>query len=153
MKLKAIRDKKQITATELAIKTGTTKDWMSRFENYKCIPIPDTLKKICDILECSIFDIYNKNEINFFEPQKNDLGTAKRLEYEQQFYKLTVRLPKDCCNLLQQHNLHKCGYRNLCDFIFRCVFEFKNKLQVIELKEHQSNDTYIPEWTKRRDLQ
>ena len=63
MKLKEVRQSKDITADSLAKQLGVDTPMMSRFENYKCLPIPSMLEKLCKILNCSVSDIYKDNEI------------------------------------------------------------------------------------------
>lgn len=63
MHLRELRIRKARQQKELALKIGTDEPMMSKFENYKCLPIPTMMKAICKELDCKIEDIYEPHEI------------------------------------------------------------------------------------------
>lgn len=130
MKLKEIRGYRNIGQAEFAKKVGTTSPMMSNFENYKCIPVPNMLKRMCDILECRVSDIYEDEEI--YIKKNNNLIT--RVRKQKQEYKLTVSLPEEARGVFTPVNLRKCGYHSLKDFIWHCYKRFEKQLAIINKK-------------------
>ncbi len=64
MRLREIRKAKGRQQKELAKKIGTDEPMMSKFENYKCLPIPTMMKKLLKELGCSrVEEIYEPHEI------------------------------------------------------------------------------------------
>lgn len=57
MQLRAMRIRKGRQQKELAKAIGTDEPMMSKFENYKCLPIPPMMKALCDELGCEVGDI------------------------------------------------------------------------------------------------
>ena len=53
MRLREIRKAKGRQQKELAEKIGTDEPMMSKFENYKCPPIPSMMRKLLKELGCS----------------------------------------------------------------------------------------------------
>ena len=137
MKLKAVRSYREIGQAEFAKKVGTTAPMMSNFENYKCVPVPSMLKRMCEILNCKISDIYSDDEIYIKKEAKNLI--AKRIE-QKLYYKLTVRMPDYTRELLTLKNLRMCGYHSLTDFIWHCCKRFERQLAVVRKKMILSNE-------------
>lgn len=52
-----IRKKKGLTQVELAEKAGVNQKDISRWENFRCKPTIENLKKIADALDCKIDDL------------------------------------------------------------------------------------------------
>ena len=69
MRFKEVLEEKNVKAKDLAKIVGTDEPTMSKFINYKCLPIPKTMEKICKQLECTIEEIYKDNEV-FYKKQK-----------------------------------------------------------------------------------
>ena len=63
MNLQKIRTSRNVEQAELAKQIGTTAPMMSCFEHYKCLPVPEMLTQICNILKCNISDLYEDKEI------------------------------------------------------------------------------------------
>ena len=63
MKLRELLQQKGIRQQELAKSVGLDEPMISKFMNYKCLPIPPDMKLICEFLNCAITDIYLENEI------------------------------------------------------------------------------------------
>ena len=121
MNLKQFRLQKGIKAKELAEAIETDEPMISKFENFKCLPTPDKMKGICEVLKCSIDDIYEKNEYTFVAKKK------KRTTEEAGFYKLTVKLNTTDKELFDGEFLRMCGYTCLKDLIERRVIRHLKK--------------------------
>lgn len=141
MKLQEIRRERGFEQAEFAKKIETSAPMMSCFENYKCIPVPEMLKKICEVLECNIEDIYEKKEI--FVDSKEFKGQLKVKATTKSIYKLTVELPNSTRNVLTQNNLEKCGYHSLKDFIWHCCKRFERQLSIINKKSTKHSNCSV----------
>lgn len=130
MKLKEIRLKKDITASELAKAVGTDKYMISKFENGVCLPTPQMMKRICNFLGCEILQIYKKTEI-YITPR--NLAIEQRNEFNRaNYYNFCCRLPKDCCNVLQQDKLSQFGYASKKDWLTKQINQFEIKYERFE---------------------
>ena len=58
LSLKALRANKNLTQTEVANKLGITKETLSSWERYKTFPDFIALKKLCEIYDCKLDDIF-----------------------------------------------------------------------------------------------
>lgn len=110
------------TKKEIAQEVKTDAPMLSRFINYKCLPIPTMMDDICKVLGCDVEDIYDANEISFTKKKK-----AKR---KTENYKLTVELPKEARDFLKR-NIKKCGYRDITDWIMKCFLRLKKRYEII----------------------
>lgn len=126
MKLKEVRASKGLQQRHLADLIGKSVPMLSYIENYLFLPIPETLKKICEVLECEVLDIYEKDEI-YIKPKR-----VTKAKESPDVYKLSVRLPNEARDKLTQANLEKCGYKNLTDYILQCYKRFVAQLSYIE---------------------
>ena len=135
MKLKEVRQSKDMKADSLAKQLGVDTPMLSRFENYKCLPIPSMLEKLCKILNCSVSDIYKDNEIYI----KRD-NQAKRKTEDLTSYRLTVNLPKDAKEFLHKA-LKKCGYKDITYWIYRCYERLQSQYEIILKAEKKTSQT------------
>ena len=113
MKMKEIRQARQVKAKELADAIETDEPMISKFENYKCLPVPKQLERICDYLQCTIEQIYKDEEIYI---KKSKQKTEERKE---DCYKITIRLPEEARVTLKT-TLKRCGYKDITYWIYRC---------------------------------
>lgn len=84
MQLRAMRIRKGRQQKELAKAIGTDEPMMSKFENYKCLPIPPMMKALCDELGCEVGDIYEPHEIFLTSPKvtvKVSKGSKKKKSF------------------------------------------------------------------------
>ena len=149
MNLQEVRRLKNIEQADLAQKVGTNAPMMSNFEHYKCLPVPQMLKKMCEILQCEISDIYSNEEIYINKASSNNL--IAKIRKEKEVYKLTVSLPDAMRKLLTPDNLMKCGYHSLKDFIWHACRRFEKHLAIVNKKGHhetQLHDDKEKELTK-----
>lgn len=132
MKLQEKRRERGLEQADLAKRVGTNAPMMSNFENYKCLPIPTMLTKICEELNCERQDIYTDNEL-YVKKQKIQRNSEMRAEPD--VYKLSVRLPDKAREMFTQENLEKCGFHSLKDFIWHCYLQFEKMVRKAEKKE------------------
>lgn len=135
MKLKAIREMKNITAIELAKAVGTDKYMISKYENMVCLPTPEVMRRICKFLQCNILDIWEKEEI-YIMPSNlrfNEQNEFNRANY----YNFGVRLPKSSCNTLKRENLIKLGYTSKKNWLVEQVERLKRDIERFEFYSSQ----------------
>lgn len=133
--LKKIREKKGLTQTELAEAIGTDKYMISKFENGICLPIPKMTTKICLTLNSEVGKIWKKSEIyiiprNLASERRNALN---RLTY----YNFACRLPKACCNALQQDKLRQMGYSSRKEWLLKQIERFNQEFETFEKKRRK----------------
>ena len=104
-KLKELRIAKGRQQKELAKAIGTDEPMISRFENYKCLPIPPTMNALLKELDCKLDDIYEPHEVY------SQIKTApkKKRKRKSGVYRLTAELPEEAkeflnSGALQRHN-------------------------------------------------
>lgn len=135
MKLKEIREMKNITAIELAKAVGTDKYMISKYENMVCLPTPEVMRRICKFLQCNILDIWEKEEI-YIMPSNlrfNEQNEFNRVNY----YNFGVRLPKSSCNTLKRENLIKLGYTSKKNWLVEQVERLKRDIERFEFYSSQ----------------
>ena len=118
MKLKELLIQKNKMAKDLAIDIESDEPMISKYINYKCLPIPKVMSQICQALECEIEDIYEADEIYYQKNIKTKLSSKK--SNSSNYYKLTVNLPRDAMKYLNKEYLQVCGYKNITQWIWRC---------------------------------
>ena len=69
MKLKEILKKSGITYSQAAKVLNIDKFLFCHMANYKCLPTPEQLKKLCNFLNCNINEIYETQELAVATPQ------------------------------------------------------------------------------------
>lgn len=129
MKLQKLLEEKELKGKELAEKVGTDASMISRFTNYKCLPIPPMLEEICKALGCEIADIYEDSEIYVKHKKK-----AVRTEADFENYKVTVRLPRDAKAKIREA-LKVCGYKDVTYWIYRCYERLMAQYEIIKRAE------------------
>lgn len=133
-RLKEIRIAKGRQQKELALKIGTDEPMMSRFENYKCLPIPSMLIKLTEELECNVEDIYQPHEI-YSSARPKSASAPKKANNET--YRVTVKLRPEAREVLKTV-LKKCGYKDITDWINRCYERTVRKYEKVLAKEKDS---------------
>lgn len=119
MRLKEIRLKKGLEQKFVAEQVGTDAPMFSKFENYRCLPIPEMLKRITDVLECSIEDIYLPSEVIRYTC---DIKKKKR---KSNVYRLTAELPSEAKKFLHSGALQACGFKNIYAWINWCYRQLR----------------------------
>jgi transcriptional regulator with XRE-family HTH domain len=130
MNLTEQRQAQELTQTELAAKlenqgTKVDKSLLSRFENYVCLPTPETLKALCQVLECNKLDLYDIAEIDLISdiPQNKPKTAPVRQKSTRHtnIYNLAVRLDRSVLQVLNKRVLQMFGYKDITDFVNKCV--------------------------------
>lgn len=88
MQLRAMRIRKGKQQKELAKAIGTDEPMMSKFENYKCLPIPPMMTALCRELGCEVEDIYEPHEVYLSSP-KATVKVANGKKKKKDCYHLT----------------------------------------------------------------
>ena len=70
MRLRQILEQKKLNGRILAKKLGTDEGAVSRIVNYKVLPVPADLDRLCDLLGVGVLDIYDKEEIRLIPKRK-----------------------------------------------------------------------------------
>ena len=131
MQLRAMRIRKGRQQKELAKAIGTDEPMMSKFENYKCLPIPPMMKALCDELGCEVGDIYEPHEI-FLTSPKVTVKVSKGSKKKKEFYHLTVNLPPEARAFFKEA-LGKCGFKDITSWVNHCFERLKAKYsQILE---------------------
>lgn len=133
MRLKEIRVAKGRQQKELAISVGTDEPMMSKFENYKCLPTPPTMKLILKELGCSVEDIYEPHEVYYAPPAK-----PKKRKRKSNVYRLTAELPEEAREFFKSGALQKCGFQDITAWANWCYTQLKRTHQEILQKEKTS---------------
>ncbi len=115
--------KSGMTAKDFAKRIGTDSPMVSKFNNYKCLPIPTMMKVMCEVLDCDIKDIYADIELYY---TKSKSKASKKTDK----YKLTVNLPKGAKEFFKTA-LKKCGYKDITDWILRCYARLQKQYEII----------------------
>ena len=130
MNLKLIREQKGLKGRELADAVGTDASMISRFENYKCLPTPETMDGICRELSCSVADIYEPIEITYKIPESAKRKKPKPADK----YRLTVDLPAEAQEFLSRA-IRKCGYKDITHWVTWCYERLQAQYRLILQKE------------------
>lgn len=130
MRLQEQINKAGLLNKELANKVGTDNSMISRFTHFKCLPIPEMMRKMCEILNCTTSEIYEDNEI-YYKPT-----TKRKTKRETNKYKLTVELPKEAQAFIKKA-LKKCGYKDITEWIMKCYLRLKKHYALIEAYEKE----------------
>ena len=134
MKLQEKILEKGLTNKELAQKIGSDAPMVSRYTNYKCLPIPKTMEEICKVLSCVVEDIYSEEEITF------NRCKSKKVNADLKNYKITVRLPRESKEKI--HNALKvCGYKNISYWLYRCYERLLIQSEIIEKARKKASRT------------
>lgn len=128
MQLKQMRIRKGRQQKELARAIGTDEPMMSKFENYKCLPIPPMMKALCRELDCKVEDIYEPHEIFLSEPKVVVKPSKKRKAKE--VYHLTVNLPPEARTFFKTA-LARCGFKDITAWVNHCFERLKTQYQQI----------------------
>lgn len=97
MKLKEILEKKNKKAKDLAIEIGTDEPMISKFVNYKCLPIPKQMQNICNALDCEVSDIYEDDEVFYQNKHKKEPKSTNDFDFYKFVRQTSKRSQKDTC--------------------------------------------------------
>lgn len=129
-KYKELRIIMDVQARQIAENAGIDPTMYSKFENYRCLPIPSEFKRICNALNCTPQEIYNAEEVTLISNFGAD-SVVSRKDERPSGYKMTVRLSNDNREILTKEILSECGYKNIGDWVTACIQELKARYSVI----------------------
>ena len=130
MRLREIRISKHRQQKELAKAIGTDESMLSKFENYKCLPIPPMMKKLTEELGCGVDDIYEPHEV-YYQDKPQVIEKTKKTP---SVYNLSVRLPKEAKSFFKKA-LKKCGFKDITAWIVWCYERLQTQYGNIVEKE------------------
>lgn len=134
-KLRQVRIAKGRQQKELAQKIGTDEPMMSRFENFKCLPIPSMLAKLTEELDCTVDDIYEPHEVYY---QNGKPTTTDKPKKTPTVYNLTVRLPREAKSFFKKA-LKKCGFKDITAWIVWCYERLQTQYgNIVEAEKKDS---------------
>ena len=108
---------------------------MSRFENFKCLPIPSMLSKLTEELGCTVDDIYEPHEI--YLQGVTVKASAPKAKKNTEVYHLTVNLPPEAREFFKTA-LKKLGYKDITDWANRCFERTRRQYEELLAKEKDS---------------
>lgn len=129
-RLKEIRIAKGRQQKELGKAIGTDEPMMSKFENYKCLPVPSMMKALLQELGCSIEDIYEPHEVYL-----QMTVAPKKRKRKSDVYRLTAELPKEAKEFLNSGALQKLGFKDITAWVNHCYEQAKKQYEEIVAKE------------------
>lgn len=136
-----IREAKGLQARQVAEAAGIDPSMLSRYENYRVLPIPDDFRKVLQVLGCAASDIYSPDEVLLLPGTVEVKMTGgARVHAEPSEYKMTVRLDNECRATLTREVLQKCGYKSIGAWITACIRQLKERYDEL-LKEEKRNPT------------
>ena len=134
MNLRKKREEAGLKQRELAERVKIDEQMMSKIENYKCLPIPETMERLTKVLKCQLEEIYEPEEIYY--PAAETKGAAKRASEKEKYYKITVRLPK-AAKAVFERALPVCGYKDITYWVYRCYERLQAQYEVIQKAERK----------------
>ena len=135
MKLKEMRLQRGIQQKELARASGLDEPTLSKIENSRVLPTPETLLLILNALDCNISDIYSKKEITFKEAK----AVEKSEKPAASCYKVTVRMPTERKEGLQAA-LKGCGYSSITQWLTRCTEDLLAQYEALRNKKEAPSE-------------
>ncbi len=126
MKLRELRIKKGLKQKEFAKLVGVSSMCMCLIENYKCLPVPETMGEMCKVLNCSVNNVYEPREIALQMAKTSQTKTEKKSS--SQIYHLTVNLPKRARKFFK-NNLSKLGFKNITEWVNYCFEKLEGQFE------------------------
>lgn len=135
MELTKKRKEAGLKQRELAERAKIDEQMMSKIENYKCLPVPETMQLITEALRCLVEDIYEPEEIYYTGAEVR--AKRKRPSEKGKYYKITVRLPRGAKEVLERA-LPVCGYKDITYWVYRCYERLQAQYEVIRKAQLKS---------------
>lgn len=121
MRVKEIREKRGILAKDLAETIYVDVGLMSKIENGRCLPNTETMSRMQEALNATVDEMYDPEEI-YYETRK-----AKKKKSKSDYYKVTVKLPKEAKAFLASGVLKRAGYASITDWIRCCLLRLRDQ--------------------------
>ena len=106
---------------------GTEQGWnandLNKIINYRLLPTPKALSRICEVLDVLPLDIYERKEIDLLGVCQPDTPTdeAYKRKETRTNKKLCVRLSPWAAEKITPEVIKACGYRTISEWIHECT--------------------------------
>ena len=143
-KIKLALLENNLTSKDVYEAMGLDKSDFSKITNGKLLPNGPAAKILMDLTKReNLNQLLNQQDIEIYSQHIfKALQAPKKTNAEQDIYKLCVRLPKGRCNLLQQpQTLHRLGYLNLTDWVFKQFLKLEKQLNKLDHQEKYKEAT------------
>ena len=130
MKLKEKREELGLVQADVAKQVGIPQSLLSYIENYKALPIPETMERLVQLFGCSVTDLYEELELY------QSIRKVPKRSRINEVYHLTANLPTHARTLLKAA-LPVCGYSDVTAWINQCYLRLMGEYYA--KKEHRTN--------------
>lgn len=137
MKLKEVRLRKGLPQKDVAKAIGTDGPMLSRFENYKCLPIPPMMHLLLQVLACDVGDIYEPSEI-YTQPVS---GQTRKRKRRSDVYRLTAELPEEARAFLNGGALQELGFKDITAWVNDCYERLQKTYKAQKERLHRSPES------------
>lgn len=132
MNLKAIRESRGLTQTQVAEWLGKTRFDVCKIENGVFLPTKEDFEILKKNLQCSDTDLLNANDC-FVATTKIFVATSPKTKNRVNTYNYHVRLEKSKFPLLEKNELKKLGFNTNADFLTWAYKKLQKKSQAKKL--------------------
>ena len=134
-KLQAIRMDRQYQQQEIVTMlqaAGYRMDisLFSKMENDICLPTPPTAEILCNVLECSLYELFSPAEVDFSQcaiRAKNSPSVTLKQQKGRTERKVQFRLTEHALQVLASGTLELCGYRTKTEWFYECVRQLEER--------------------------
>ena len=113
---------------------------LSKMENDICLPTPPTAEILCNVLECSLYELFSPAEVDFSQcatRAKNSPSAALKQQKGRTERKVQFRLTEHALQVLASGTLELCGYRTKTEWFYECVRQLEERgLRIKENATH-----------------
>lgn len=102
----------------------------SKMENDLCLPTPPTAEILCNVLECSLYELFSPAEVDFSQcaaRAKNSPSAALKQQKGRTERKVQFRLTEHALQVLASGTLELCGYRTKTEWFYECVRQLEER--------------------------
>ncbi len=132
--LKRVRRERGLKAKELATMVGTDAPMISRIEHGLCLPIPEMMTRILEVLECEITDVFTPEQVTYKELKAK---SAEEKKPAPEFYRLSARLPREAKDFILRA-VKALGYKGVQEWVCACLCDLQ--VRFCDLQEHSDGE-------------
>jgi transcriptional regulator with XRE-family HTH domain len=134
-KFKKFFEEMNVQQKDCAELCGIDAPLMSKIVNGAVLPNKASLEVICNTFDRKPLDFYERAEINL-----SAVGKVKGETLEPDTYRLSVRIPRDWCEvLLDEQKMKVCGYISITDWVRKCLGRLAKQHEAIEKWQRSKN--------------
>lgn len=126
MRLKELREEKNLTQADLAIKIGTSQRNISRWENESNEPTASFVVMLADYFQCSI---------DYLLGRSDDFGNIT-IKQESSTQKYLDELSPDEQKIITQYRDLKLGYKNLAQKQIQTIWDYQQN-EMTQIDSHK----------------